>query len=373
MKQQAFFGPAKLLRSAGTPGARAVVARAVAVALLLSLAASLMAGCGASNSEPAAQSAAQPVKLRLLTHDSFAISDEVWQQFTAQTGIEVEVVRGNDTGSVVSQIILTKDNPVADVVFGVDNTFLGTALGADVFEPYVAEASFSPGLLDGTQGQVTPVDFGDVCINYWRDTLGDDVPRSLSELTDERYRDMLVTQNPETSSPGLAFLLATIARFGEDGAEDFWRGLADNGVHVTSGWSEAYYESFAAGGGEHPMVVSYASSPVAEVIYADPPVAEPPTAIIADSCFRQVEYAGILKGTDRLGASRQLVDFMVSDVFQQDIPLNMFVFPASTAAELPPEFAQHAVVPDNPLRLSPELIAQNKNRWTQRWVEIVLR
>lgn len=353
MKKQALFG----------------LKRRLWAILLVAASLGLAAGCGSSDQQPSAT----PAKLRLLTHDSFAISQEVWQQFTAQTGIEVEIVRGNDTGSVVSQIILTKDNPVADVVFGVDNTFLGTALGADVFEPYVAEASYLPGLLDGTQGQVTPVDFGDVCVNYWRDTLGDDAPQSLLELADGRYRDMLVVQNPETSSPGLAFLLATIARFGEAGAELFWRELVGNGVHITSGWSEAYYGSFVAGGGEYPMVVSYASSPVAEFIYADPAVAEPPTAIISDSCFRQVEYAGILRGSDHLAASRQLVDFMLSDAFQQDIPLSMFVYPASATAELPPEFMQHAVVPESPLSLAPELIAENKNRWTQRWVEIVLR
>ena len=318
-------------------------------------------------------SPSQPVKLRLLTHDSFAVSDGTLAAFTAQTGIEVEVARGQDTGSVVSQIILTRGNPVADVVFGVDNTFLGTAAAADVFEPYVSAVPVGEQLLEGTNGQVTPISYGDVCLNYWRDAFEGAAPASLEDLTDERYRGMLVVQNPETSSPGLAFLLATIAHFGEDGWEDYWRQLRANDVLVTSGWSEAYYDHFTAGGGERPLVVSYASSPVAEVVYADPPVAEPPTGIIEDSCFRQVEYAGILAGTDKAGASRQLIDFMLSDTFQSDIPLNMFVFPASRAAELPAEFAAHAVVPGKPLTLAPEVIAANKNDWTDRWTEIVLR
>ena len=327
----------------------------------------------AATSPAAATSPGQPAILRLLTHDSFAVSDGTLAAFTDQTGIEVEVVRGQDTGTVVSQIILTQGNPVADVVFGVDNTFLGTALAADVFEPYVSAVPVREELLAGANGQVTPIDYGDVCLNYWRADFDDAAPASLKDLTDERYRGKLVVQNPETSSPGLAFLLATIAYFGEGGWEDYWRQLRANDVLVTSGWSEAYYDHFSAGGGERPLVVSYASSPVAEVVYADPPVAEPPTGIIEDSCFRQVEYAGILAGTDHVAASRQLIDFMLSDTFQQDIPLNMFVFPAAAEAQLPAVFAEHAAVPAEPLSLEPEVIAANKNDWTERWVELVLR
>ena len=358
-------------------------------ALLVAL--SLLAACSGSSSSTttsstttsgantgsteatASTSASQPVKLRLLTHDSFAVSTGTLAAFTAQTGIEVEVVRSQDTGSVVSQIILTQGNPIADVVFGVDNTFLGAAVAADVFEPYVSAMPVGDQLLAGTNGQVTPISYGDVCLNYWRSAFAGNAPTSLEDLTKERYRSQLVVQNPETSSPGLAFLLATIAHFGEDGWEDYWRKLRANDVLVTSGWTEAYYDHFSAGGGERPLVVSYASSPVAEVVYADPPVSEPPTGIIEDSCFRQIEYAGILAGTSNLAASRQLIDFMLSDAFQQDIPLNMFVFPASPAAELPAVFGEHAVVPAKPLSLEPEVITANKNDWTERWVELVLR
>lgn len=315
----------------------------------------------------------QPSKIRLLAHNSFVVSQQVWDEFEAQTGIEVEVVLGEDVGSVVSQVILTKGNPVADVVFGIDNTFLTTALRAEVFEPYVSGVPALPELYAGTEDQVTPIDFGDVCINYWKGALDTPAPQTLADLADERFKGLFVTQNPETSSPGLAFLLATIAYFGEDGWEDFWRQLRDNDVLVTSGWTEAYYGSFTAGGGDYPLVTSYASSPVAEVVLADFPLPKAPTAIIEDSCFRQVEYAGILAGSDNVSASRQLIDFMLSDIFQQDIPLNMFVFPASPGVELPEVFVQHAQVPESSLSLAPDLIAENKNDWTERWTEIVLR
>ena len=324
---------------------------------------------------PTTEAAVAGTKVRLLTHDSFSLSEGVLEAFEAETGIDVEVVEGADTGTVVSQIILTKDNPVADAVFGVDNTFLRRTLDEGIFVPYEspALASVLPELTTGLDGQVTPIDYGDVCVNYWKDEVGDNPPESMDDLTDEQFRGKFVTQNPETSSPGLAFMLATIARYGEDGWEDYWQRLRDNDVAVTSGWTEAYYTEFTAGGGERPIVTSYASSPVAEVIYGDPRPDEPPTGIIEDTCFRQVEYAGILKGTDNLAGSQMLIDFMLSDAFQEDIPLNMFVFPASSTATLPADFVEHAVIPETPLSLPAERIAQMRNQWTDRWVEIVLR
>lgn len=324
---------------------------------------------------PTTEAAVAGTKVRLLTHDSFALSEGVLEAFEADTGIDVEVVEGADTGTVVSQIILTKDNPVADVVFGVDNTFLQRTLDESIFVPYESPAlgNVLPELATGLDGQVTPIDYGDVCVNYWKDEVGSTPPESMDDLTEDQFRGQFVTQNPETSSPGLAFMLATIARYGEDGWEDYWQQLRDNDVAVTSGWTEAYYTEFTAGGGERPIVTSYASSPVAEVIYGDPRPDEPPTGIIEDSCFRQVEYAGILKGTDNLAGSQMLIDFMLSDAFQEDIPLNMFVFPASSTATLPADFVEHAVIPETPLSLPADRIAEMRNQWTDRWVEIVLR
>lgn len=343
--------------------------------LFCSIAAVLLAAsCSSEAARPEAQDAAGTT-VRLFTHDSFSLSDGVLEAFEADTGIDVEVVKGADTGTVVSQIILTKDNPVADVVFGIDNTFLQRTLDEEVFVPYESPAleNMLPELATGLGGQVTPIDYGDVCVNYWKDELGDNPPESMDDLSNEQFRSQFVTQNPETSSPGLAFMLATVARYGEDGWEDFWRQLRDNDVAVTSGWTEAYYTEFTAGGGERPIVTSYASSPVAEVIFGDPKPDEPPTGIIEDTCFRQVEYAGILKGTDNLAGSQMLIDFMLSDAFQEDIPLNMFVFPASSTATLPPDFVEHAAVPENPLSLPAARIAEMRNEWTDRWVEIVLR
>lgn len=311
-----------------------------------------------------------PSELTLLTHDSFLVSDSVWEEFTAQTGITVTVLQGGDAGEILSQAIITKDNPVADVIFGVDTTFLSRATEAGILSPYT-----SPLLVDVPDDLeagdlVTPIDFGDVCINIDKAFYADGTrPQSLADLTDPAFAGQLVVENPATSSPGLAFLLATIAEFG-DGWQDYWRALVANDVAVTSGWEEAYWGEFTVGGGgDRPLVVSYASSPPAEVIYADPPVTEAPTAVMEAGCFRQVEYAGILQPS---ASAEALVDFMLGTVFQEDIPLNMFVFPANETARLPSEFTDHTIIPSAPLTLDPAEVEENRQAWIDAWTDIVL-
>lgn len=309
----------------------------------------------------------------LLAHDSFALSDETLAAFTEETGIEVEVLQVGDTGTMVAEAILTAGDPLADVIYGVDTTFLQRALDADLFTPHESgrlESVPDEFELDD-QHHVTPVDYGDVCVNYWIDALPGAAPSSLDDLAAPENRGQLVVQNPETSSPGLAFLLATIAAKGE-AWEAFWSDLRANDVTVTSGWEDAYNGEFVAGGGSRSMVVSYASSPPAEVLFADPPVQDAPTGVVLDSCFRQVEFAGVLRGTQHEAEAQQLIDFMLSPTFQEDLPLSMFVFPVVDETPLPAEFVDHAAVPSDPLILDPAEIEANRDAWTERWVEIVL-
>ena len=312
----------------------------------------------------------------LLTHDSFWISEGVLQDFTEQTGVTVELQMAGDTGQLLASAILTAGNPAADVIFGIDNTFLQRALDAEIFSAYESPAlAHIPGEIQlDPQHRVTPVDFGDVCINYWIDSFDADlpVPENLDDLIDSKYYGQLVVQNPETSSPGLAFLLATIAEYGEDW-EAWWAALRNNGVTVTSGWEDAYEGEFVAGGGDRPLVVSYASSPPAEVIYSEAPISSPPTGVLTDTCYRQIEFAGIVNGTNNQESAEALVDFMLSERFQEDIPNSMLMFPASVNAELPQVFSEFAEVIETPYMLAPEFIEENRNDWTERWTEIVLR
>ena len=312
--------------------------------------------------------------VRLLTHDSFSVSDGLFDEFTLETGITVEVINAGDAGELVARSILNVGQPEGDVLYGIDNTFLQRGLDADLFVPHQSDglASVPDELELDPEFRVTPIDVGDVCVNYWIDEVAA-APTSLDDLTDPDLAASFVTQDPETSSPGFAFLLATIAKYGEDGWEDYWRQLADGGVTVTSGWSDAYYGEFIAGGGDKALVTSYASSPVAEVLFAAEPIDTAPTGILEDSCFRQIEFAGILAGTEVEAAAAQLIDFMLSDTFQSDIPLNMFVAPANADTVVPESFTDYAVVVENPQTLSPAEIEANRNDWTARWAEIVLR
>jgi len=352
-------------------------------AALFVLAAVFVGACGAGNGSStvpiSATTGVQAISgqtVTLVTHDSFWVSEGTLREFTAESGVEVEVQRLGDTGQLVASAILTSGDPLGDVLYGVDNTFLQRALDADLFTPYESPAltGVPASLILDPGHRVTPIDFGDVCVNYWIDAFDDDLPEpsGLADLVDPAYSGMLAVQNPETSSPGMAFLLATIAEYG-DGWEEYWSALRHNDVSVTTGWEDAYYGEFIAGGGDRPIVVSYASSPPAEVIYADPPVDSPPTAVLTDTCFRQVEFAGILAGTENRAASEALVDFLLSPTFQEDIPLNMFVFPALEAATLPDEFVDFVKLPDNPHVLDPAMIEANRNDWTERWTDLVLR
>jgi thiamine transport system substrate-binding protein len=265
------------------------------------------------------------------------------------------------------------------VLFGVDNTFQGRALDEGIFERYVPAAlSQVPAeyQLDPSH-HLTPVDHSDVCINYdkdWFATKDLAVPKTLDDLTKPAYRGALVVENPATSSPGLAFLLATIARYGDDGWRDYWSKLRANDVLTVDGWEQAYEGQFTQGGndGPRPLVVSYASSPPAAVHF-DPSLKTSPIGTMLDSCFRQVEYAGVLKGTEHRAAARKLVDFMLSRRFQADMPLQMFVFPVREGTPLPRVFEKYADVPPNPRSLPPAEIARHRDEWIEQWTETVLR
>lgn len=319
-----------------------------------------------------------PAQLTVISHDSFAagVTDETFAAFTEETGITVKVLPAGDAGAMVNQTILTKDAPLADVLFGVDDTFLSRALDAGIFLPYESTrlAELRDGLALDPEHRVTPIDYGDVCVNYDRAVFTGSVPppSSLTDLARAPYRGMLVVENPATSSPGLAFLLATIAEFGEAGWQEYWRDLVANGVRVVSDWDTAYYGEFTRYGGERPLVVSYASSPPAEVVFADPHPPEAPTGVVASGCYRQIEFAGVLAGTEQAEAAGRLIDFMLSPEFQEGIPLTWFVFPANEAAALPPEFVENTIPAFRPVTLDPAVIDANRERWIDEWTGIVL-
>ena len=336
---------------------------------------------------PSEQSAAQPFAgqtLTLVTHDSFAISDAVIAAFEAQTGATVQILEAGDAGAALNKSILAKGAPLGDVQFGVDNTFLSRALAEDIFEPYApAKLEQIPDELKlDPEQRLIPIDYGYVNINYDKAALAElglEAPTDLRELTEPQWRGQFVVENPATSSPGLAFLLATINYFGDEGDytwRDFWRDLRNNDVVVTSGWEEAYYGEFSGGGdGTRPLVVSYATSPAAAVIFSETPLDDAPTGNVLPpgGTFRQIEFAGILHGTQNRELAEAWMDFMLSETFQNDIAGHMFVYPVLPGATTPPEFAEYADVPEQPADLDPQTIAANRDNWIETWTDIVLR
>jgi thiamine transport system substrate-binding protein len=322
---------------------------------------------------------AGPTTLTVMTHDSFAISENVVIAFEEASNVDVVFLQSGDAGTMLNKAILAKDAPLADVMFGVDNTFLSRALEADIFDAYQSPAlsEVSTEFVLDSSFRALPVDYGDVCINYDKNYFSENnlaVPQSFEDLAKPEYNGLLVVESPATSSPGLAFMLATRAYFG-DGYLDYWQSLKDNGVVVVDGWETAYYTNFSAssGQGPQPMVVSYASSPAAEVFFASEPLTESPTAsIVAPSmCFRQIEFVGILKNGQNRDLAEKFLDFMLGKQFQEDMPLNMFVYPVNQTAQLPEVFVQHAQVADQPASITYDEIAANRDAWIEAWAEVM--
>lgn len=348
--------------------------RGILIVSICALALAASAGCGGNET-------AAPTEVVLVTHDSFAIPKQVKSAFEKESGLKLRILQGGDAGEAVNRALLTKGDPQGDVLFGIDNNLVSRALDEGLFEPYEAaglDSVDSRYVIDPTHN-VTPIDHGDVCLNIdrkWFASRQIAPPKTLADLTLPRYRNLLVVENPATSTPGLAFMLATIARFGENGWRDYWRRLRANGVLVVDGWEEAYTARFSGAGGSKgklPIVVSYATSPAAEVIFAAKPPATAPTAAIDDSCFRQIELAGVLAGAKNVEGAHALIDFLLSEQFQASVPDSMFVLPVRTGTPLPDAFRRYAVSPAQPLELPAAEIGRNRDRWIDEWTQTVLR
>ncbi|CAN5890415.1 thiamine ABC transporter substrate-binding protein [soil metagenome] len=315
-------------------------------------------------------------KVVLVTHDSFAVDKKLMADFEQESGLTVQTRAPGDAGTLVNQLVLTKDSPLGDAVFGIDNSFASRALEADVLQPYASpEASDrADELAVDDSDRLTAVDYGDVCINVDRTWFAErDIPepQTLEDLTDPAYEDLLVVTNPATSSPGLSFLLATVGAFGEDGWRDYWAALRDNGVKVSDGWSDAYFVDFSGsqGKGPRPIVLSYASSPPAE---ASPKADQAPTRALLDTCFRQVEYAGVIAGAENPEGAQRLIDFMLSTRFQESIPEKMYMYPVNEKADLPAAWARFGPLSDDPFEVSADEIDANRREWIEQWTDTVV-
>ncbi|MFF1705701.1 thiamine ABC transporter substrate binding subunit [Streptomyces sp. NPDC058252] len=353
----------------------------------------VLSACGSSESNGSGASKT----ITLVSHDSWAVSKSVLKDFEKQSGYKVKVLKDGDAGQAVNKAILTKDNPQGDVFFGVDNTLLSRALDNGLFQSYEAKGVdriLPEYQVDQDKHRVTPIDSGDICVNYDKAYFSKHKltpPQSFDDLTKPAYKNLLVTENASTSSPGLGFLLGTAAKYGDGGTsgsseagsgggwQDYWKKLKANGVKVVDGWEQAYNEEFSGSAGgkkakaDRPLVVSYASSPPAEVIYADPKPTTAPTGVADGTCFRQIEYAGLLSNAKNTKGGKALLDFLVTKEFQEDMPLNMFVYPVVKGAAVPAEFTKYGPQAKDPETMAPAEIADHRDQWVKSWTSLVLK
>ncbi|WP_327724962.1 thiamine ABC transporter substrate-binding protein [Streptomyces europaeiscabiei] len=355
-----------------------------ATVLVVGLGLVTLSACGSSGSGGSGSGTGSKT-VTLVSHGSFAYSKDVLKAFEKESGYKVKVLKSGDAGQAVNQAILTKDNPQGDVFFGVDNTLLSRALDNGLFQPYEAKGLDKVGAeyqLDQGRHRVTPIDSGDICVNYDKAYFSKnkiEPPQSFDDLVKPEYKDLLVTENASTSSPGLGFVLGTAAKYGDDGWEGYWEKLKANGVKVVDGWEQAYYQEFSGStdgkkaGGDRPLVVSYASSPPAEVVYADPKPKTAPTGVATGTCFRQIEFAGLLSNAKNAEGGKALIDFLISKRFQEDMPFNMFVYPVVEGASVPAEFTEYGPAAKDPETMAPEKIAENRDQWVKSWTSLVLK
>lgn len=353
------------------------MARTLSLTAVAVLTAASLTACSAIGTSDDPSSSGSTGTVTLVTHDSFALSDGLLDTFTEETGLTVKVVQPGDAGTLVNQLVLTKDAPLGDLVYGIDNSFASRAIDEGVVEDYVSTV---PAAKDAAEYAVagsdalTAIDKGDVCINVdhaWFTAHGTPEPVTLEDLTKPAYKDLTVVPNAVTSSPGLAFLLATVGAFGEDGYLPYWSALKANGVQIADGWSDAYETDFSGGGGggPRPIVLSYSSSPPFTVPEGG---TEPTTGALLDTCFRQVEYAGVLTGAANPTGAEKLLDFLLSDQVQADIPGSMYMYPVSSSVDLPAEWASWAPLATEPFEVSPADITANREAWLEQWSATVI-
>ncbi|MBK3639740.1 thiamine ABC transporter substrate binding subunit [Streptomyces sp. MBT33] len=355
---------------------KTLVAAAVGLGLIT------LSACGSSS---AGQSSGDSRTVTLVSHDSWAVSKSVLADFEKQSGYKVRVLKSGDAGQAVNKALLTKDNPQGDVFFGVDNTLLSRALDNGLFQPYEAKGADtvrSAYRVDQDKHRVTPIDYGDICVNYDKAYFSKHKltpPQSFDDLVKPAYKNLLVTENASTSSPGLGFLLGSAAKYGDGGWQGYWKKLKANGVKVVDGWEQAYNQEFSGSAGgkkakaDRPLVVSYASSPPAEVVFADPRPTTAPTGVSYGTCFRQIEYAGLLSNAKNTKGGKAFIDFLLGKEFQQDMPLNMFVYPVVEGAKVPKEFTEYGPAAKDPETMAPTKIAANRDQWVKSWTSLVLK
>jgi thiamine transport system substrate-binding protein len=333
----------------------------------------LLGGCSLVGSDSEHESSNDVV---LVTHDAFVLPKPLIARFDQESGYHLVVHASGDGGTLTNKLVLTQGDPTGDVAFGVDNTFASRALDAGVFAKSDVPLPAGAAQYDvpGDDGRLAPVDNGNVCVNidtgwFARHHLA--APSGFADLVEPAYAKLIAVPGATTSSTGLAFLLGTIGRYGA-GWTAWWGKLLAGGATITDGWTQAYETDFTQGGGhgQDPIVVSYDSSPAFTVAKGSHTST---TKALLDTCFRQVEYAGVLTGAANPAGAKAFVEFMLSPAVQRALPDAMYVFPVRRGTPLPTAWASFAVQPRHPYVVSPAAISAHRDAWLREWSDLVSR
>ncbi|MBM7824283.1 thiamine transport system substrate-binding protein [Arcanobacterium pluranimalium] len=329
------------------------------VAATVAVAALALAGCSAADQKKADSGKGSTVTI--LTHDSFNLSKEDIAAFEKESGYKLKTVSTGD-GTVLNQLKLNKDKPTVDGFFGIDSFNAQAVVDAGLAADFVPKDFSSPYIVDY---KLTPIDRGHVCLNVdneWFKARNQAAPASFDDLLKPEFKKLTVLTDPLTSTPGFAFLTATITKYGDDW-KTYWTNLLANGAKIDDGWSSAYYTDFSGGDGKgaYPIVLSYSSSPA---------YSQGKTGSVDATCIEQVEYAGVTEGAKNPDGAQTFISFLVSEKVQKTIPENMYMYPVLDSVKLPEDWQKYAQMPKNPIEVDLKKVAKNRESWLKEWSEL---
>ncbi|MBJ23765.1 MAG: hypothetical protein CMB64_03760 [Euryarchaeota archaeon] len=325
-------------------------------------------------------------ELVIATYDVYALTDEMIGDFENQTGITVSMIKLDDAGSVLDYLIQNKGTETIDLAIGLDNTYLQTAIKQGVLTEHLANNldNISQDALAPYNGPfAVPFDMGHVCLNYDSSIVDGQnmtVPTSLWNLTEEEWRGKVAIPSPITSSPGRAFMLATLDYFNSLGEstsefEEWWSAMEENDVIITSGWSEAYETHYTGGYGEYEagyvgdahITVSYCHSPGVESWY-NGNWTKSAALNLPKTSFFQVEYISSVMGGDQQ-SSALFIEFLLSEDINSNMPVQNSMYSVLEGFDLPEEngYLFHSIIPNEPSEISMIEIEENMESWLLLW------
>ncbi|MDO5746104.1 MAG: thiamine ABC transporter substrate-binding protein [Actinomycetaceae bacterium] len=348
------------------------IRRAVAALSVAALGTLGLAACSDSGGQ--AQSGAESKEVTLVTHNNFNLPKESIAAFEKESGLKLHLVQSDSGAELVNKLKLRKDNPIGDAVYGLATNDMGAVAKEgllaplDISLPEGAKTSAHP-----DEPNAVPIDRGDICVNIdteYFQKKGLAEPKTLDDLTKPEYKGLFVTINASDVT-GFGFFAATVARYGADGWQDYWKKLKANDVRIVPGWTEAYQEDFTQGGndGKYPIVLSYEGSPAYTV---DEAVTKTTTKALPDTCYQNVEYAGVLTNAKNPKNAQKVIEWLLSQSVQSQIPDNMYMYPVDSSVELPKAY-QLAPQSKEASILKGSDVVENQEKWVKEWTELVAK